>query len=745
MESFKRTFETRLAEGDMEGAEGVWLEALESAPPPLADLIGAAEMLLEMGEEDRVAAMLDLAAATFQEAPPALRLRRLRAAIRADRKREEFRKEYVDVIREMNPEARALGVFLRHADIAGARDPMAALDLLDRLMRYEVGSYVEHPGGWGVGKVIDVLPDADQLIVDLERKRSHRISIDAVPNVLRPLPSGHFAALRFDRLDELRERAGREPLGLVKLVLESAGKPLALKEVKERLVPDIVEADSWTGFWSKARAAAKRDPYIKITPAHPVRMEILAVPVSYEEEAIQRFDEGNVRARAALLRSLQREGRFAGELREAILRHLARPDAPPPETIENLFLRREVGEAKTEEIAAAIAGLPGPLAAVAEMSLPDFRREAFAMAMPLVGAEARAQAFLSGGAEVRDAVVAFERGRPEGAAVLAGLLDEVVAKPRRHPAAFVWFVRMVEAGSIAEFAPSHPRRALFTKLLDLIAAGSGARSGPEGRETVESIERLISANNHALFRGLLEGLDEAGARDLWHEVTLNRWIDPLVRADLGEVLFTRFPGAGKLARTARSVLEDGRIYTTPRGLTRRREEYRDIVERKLPKVFEAIGLAAQFGDISDNAEFRSAIEERDHLSRRAREMKEELDRARVISVDLLEAGVVTVGALVHAREIPSGKEMRFRLLGPWDADPDAGILSYLAPIGRAFLGARVGDGIEVESPSGRASYEALEIGDGIPDDSLGAGYSGSGMKGSRSDAPAGRIPGAGSP
>jgi len=126
-------------------------------------------------------------------------------------------------------------------------------------------------------------------------------------------------------------------------------------------------------------------------------------------------------------------------------------------------------------------------------------------------------------------------------------------------------------------------------------------------------------------------------------------------------------------------------------------------------------------------------------------MKEELDRARVISVDLLEAGVVTVGALVHAREIPSGKEMRFRLLGPWDADPDAGILSYLAPIGRAFLGARVGDGIEVESPSGRASYEALEIGDGIPDDSLGAGYSGSGMKGSRSDAPAGRIPGAGSP
>ncbi|MBN1419451.1 MAG: GreA/GreB family elongation factor [Planctomycetes bacterium] len=718
MESFNRTFETRLAEGDLDGAEAVWLEAIEASPPPLVDLLGAAEILIAMGEEDRVAAMLDLASAVFREAPPALRLRFLRAAIRADRRRDALRQEYVALIRETHPDGPALEMFLRHADIPGAKDPVPAFDLLDRLMAYEVGSYVEHPSGWGVGKVSDVLRDTDQLVVDLERKRSHRISIDAVPNVLRPLPAGHFAAMRFDRVEELRERAKENPIGLVKLVLESAGKPLALKEVKERLVPDIVEAAMWTGFWAKARTAAKHDPYVKITPAHPVRLELLASPISYEEESILRFDEGNVRARAALLRSLQKEGRFTGDLREQILRRLDRPDAPPQAAIEDLFLRREVGEATSEGIGAAIAALPDPLAVIPEMSLPDYRREALSIAMPLVDAEARERAFLSGGHEVREAVLAYERGRSEGPAALTALLEEIAAHPRRHPSAFIWFVRMLEAGTIADIAPPHSRRGLFTKLLDLIAAGSGARSGAEGRETIESIERLISANNCAYFRSLLEGLDEAGARELWHEVTLSRWIDPLIRADLGDIVFTLFPGAARVTHTARTVLEDGRIYTTAKGLTRRREEYREIVEQRLPKVFEEIGRAAQFGDISDNAEFRSALEERDHLSRKAREIKEELDRARIISPDLLEAGVVTVGAIVHARETSSGEEMWFRLLGPWDADPDAGIMSYLAPIGRAFLGARVGDPIEVETPSGRTSYEALEIGDGIPDDSL---------------------------
>ena len=106
------------------------------------------------------------------------------------------------------------------------------------------------------------------------------------------------------------------------------------------------------------------------------------------------------------------------------------------------------------------------------------------------------------------------------------------------------------------------------------------------------------------------------------------------------------------------------IYVTTEGLARKKEEFRELMEVKLPDNFEAIGKAAAFGDLSENAEYTSALEERDHLTRRATQIKEELDKAQTLGPELVQPGVVGLGSRVRLLNVDTQEEVEYSLLGP---------------------------------------------------------------------------------
>ena len=116
-----------------------------------------------------------------------------------------------------------------------------------------------------------------------------------------------------------------------------------------------------------------------------------------------------------------------------------------------------------------------------------------------------------------------------------------------------------------------------------------------------------------------------------------------------------------------------------------------LVPARLPEVMREIGQAAQFGDISENAEYSAAVEERGRLAARAGRMQEEIAEARPITREMASSDRVSVGSRVRVRNLITGEEQTFTFLGPWDADPDRGIMASNAPLGEAFMGKKVGD------------------------------------------------------
>jgi len=155
--------------------------------------------------------------------------------------------------------------------------------------------------------------------------------------------------------------------------------------------------------------------------------------------------------------------------------------------------------------------------------------------------------------------------------------------------------------------------------------------------------------------------------------------------------------------------KDEYIFTTQDGLKRIKEEYRVLVDVKIPENAQAIGAAASLGDLSENSEWESAMEEQRNLTGRAQEMDGEISSAKLIEDQQIPDDTVAPGQKITLVEEGSGKTLEYRLLGPWDAT-DEQTINYRAPLAKGLLGKSIGEVGEMPSPSGpvKVKIEAVE-------------------------------------
>ncbi|MEE8466821.1 MAG: GreA/GreB family elongation factor, partial [Planctomycetota bacterium] len=153
------------------------------------------------------------------------------------------------------------------------------------------------------------------------------------------------------------------------------------------------------------------------------------------------------------------------------------------------------------------------------------------------------------------------------------------------------------------------------------------------------------------------------------------------------------------------------ILTTKSGMARRSSELRELTEVKIPANQDSIGVAASYGDLSENSEWEAAMEEQRTLTSRAMAMEEELRNTCLIEEAAIPEDTACPGTVVHYRETESGEEHRMILLGPWDEDTWNGlqVVSYRAPLAQGLMGLHSGESTVLELPSGELAIELLSI------------------------------------
>ncbi|MBR3304775.1 MAG: transcription elongation factor GreA [Christensenellaceae bacterium] len=139
-------------------------------------------------------------------------------------------------------------------------------------------------------------------------------------------------------------------------------------------------------------------------------------------------------------------------------------------------------------------------------------------------------------------------------------------------------------------------------------------------------------------------------------------------------------------------------------------EYLKNVRRK--EVAEQIKVARSYGDLSENAEYDEARNEQSLLEGQIQTIENQLKLAVVVEEDEMNFDKVSIGAQVKVLDMEFNEEDTYKILGTVEADPMNNIISNESPMGRALIGAGVGDVVEVEAPDGVIRFKVLEISKG---------------------------------
>ena len=145
------------------------------------------------------------------------------------------------------------------------------------------------------------------------------------------------------------------------------------------------------------------------------------------------------------------------------------------------------------------------------------------------------------------------------------------------------------------------------------------------------------------------------------------------------------------------------------GLKKLEEELHDLKVVRRKEVAQKIKEAREQGDLSENAEYDAAKDEQRDIEARIEEIEKILKIAEVVVEDEVDLGTISVGCKVKVHDMEYNEDMEFKLVGSTEANSLQGKISNESPVGKALIGAKMGDIVNVEMPSGVMQYKVLDI------------------------------------
>ena len=154
---------------------------------------------------------------------------------------------------------------------------------------------------------------------------------------------------------------------------------------------------------------------------------------------------------------------------------------------------------------------------------------------------------------------------------------------------------------------------------------------------------------------------------------------------------------------------DKKNILTYQGLKKLEDELQELKVVKRKEVAQKIKEAREQGDLSENAEYDAAKDEQRDIEARIEDIEKILKNAEVVVEEEVELDKISVGCTVRILDCEFDEELEYKIVGSTEANSLKGKISNESPVGRALIGAMVGDTVKVETQGGDFEYKVLEI------------------------------------
>ena len=156
-------------------------------------------------------------------------------------------------------------------------------------------------------------------------------------------------------------------------------------------------------------------------------------------------------------------------------------------------------------------------------------------------------------------------------------------------------------------------------------------------------------------------------------------------------------------------MENKQLFNTEAGLRALKEELDYLKNTKRNEVKENLAVARSFGDLSENSEYDEAKNEQSKVESRISELEQISVHTVVVEESSLDHSAIHLGSTVVLRNLQTGKEEKYAIVGSNEANPLEGRISDRSPIGSAILGKKAGDEVVVSTPKGDKKYSIAEV------------------------------------
>ncbi len=714
-------------ESDVESFEAAWLEAIDGKEPT-PDLLEAYHEL--SGEKRHVVghSLLELLFEACTERKDAEGILAVGAELLSSASRGDLDLEPAlrDALGERFGQESWYASFLRLSGLeeesalqasqgGGMRSFIEALEQFDALRRFLPGSVVYHSSGWKEGLVADYDPASEQISIQFRQDGTVRqMPITSALDVLTTLAEDDLRTRLLVDEEGLKEEAASSPSLLVRAVARLHRDRATVKEMKLWLYGTVIEERSWNSWWKKAKQAGLQDPFLAVdNPSRPVF--VLRKKALTAEEEMGLAMEGAA-SLVELLKvvagplSLDPEADLKGRILSAVKSGVADEGETSTERLAGALLLRRHGESQDEFIATLLDGMLAEESVtfatiVSALGNRTERRdlfEVYAAAKPdlwsdgIIGELDGLPTDLLG--LVADRLTLEGRG-----AALANRFRIFLLTPSRYADAVLALSRRFVAGDFSEIegAPDSVNVCHGLLCMAETQAPRAERGDKEAKDVMKELERLI------IEKGLASQFVEQGSQsDLESSLSVMARCATLPSVLVNAVrvpIEKRFPDL--IPRKEIPFWESGPLFTSKDGMLRRQEEYRVLLEEKIPENSADIGRAASYGDLSENFEWTAAIEQQRQLTEKAAAMEAELRVAQLIEDQELVDGVVSPGMVVTYST--GGETHQIRIFGPWERGED--VVSYQAPLAAGMLGGKEGDTLVVDLPSGSVEVTVTAV------------------------------------
>lgn len=696
-------------ENKTDALEEAWVAYAEQ---PDADWLGLTEVIEKVAsngqaEMAEVLAWTALSGAGDDIDPHAL-LPFASAVLQRFEENEDVRGAVVNLYKQVYAETTGAEELLNRSGLAdGSKSVRRALRLLEICLTLEPGHYLLERGGESVAKVTARADDRTTFTIHTDG-RTRDLTAERLAVDYQHVDQDDFRVLSAFRPERLTEAVEKEPLVIITGVLRAHGDRIDADSLKFLLCPKYLANDAWSKWWTRARNAIKRSGNVKTSGRSPIMLTYDPKGHSLEDDAQAAFDKA---ADAAAVReavdSYFREVKHQNaRIDAAFVKRLAagvrkrveatRRFQPAEALCLALVLRQSLAphtkQTEDEQLAAEVLVQTERPEQVL-IDLPDSRqlttaltavRDAFDGTWADIYARFLPDAPLATCGKIADALIEADHVDR-----VKEVVTRVVEQPRAGICAYGWLWTVPERA--AELG-APPPRTLLGQILGLLGdiEWSDIISREEGNRIKIVLRAALNANQQRVFRAVVDDIEPGLALTFRRQVRRLDGLGPALRDRLDSILSPKCP-VPEAAPQIAPWDDVSVIYTTADGLKKISRELEQIVSVKMKENAVAIGEAAARGDLSENSEYKFALEERDLLRARAANMTQQIEKASVIDLAHVDTDRVTIGTRVTLRAEDGDATHKVTILGPWEADLDQGVYNYQAPLCKNLLGRRVGE------------------------------------------------------